>query len=190
MPRNASAVSERYEGIGHGTSFSSQQKTSFSAPSETLVKPTLVLPLGSETSDGIVIGIPTVCDACPSCQDLCDNHNCESCKSHRSAQLSEGLSERPKAMTICQVQRQCRQGRVLLVANRKVYDAAEVLKWHPGGSSSILNAVGRDSTEDLEFHKASGKGLWEKYVVCGLVKCKHAQYGYAKSPECNTCNIS
>lgn len=40
---------------------------------------------------------------------------------------------------------------------------------HPGGRRSILRHAGRDSTEDFDFHSASGRKEWDQYCI-GVVE--------------------
>jgi cytochrome b involved in lipid metabolism len=111
----------------------------------------------------------TVCDACPHCDDCCENSGCFSCN-----RKSVCMPCCPEATyTMCQVRRHNHEKSAWLVAGDRIYDATPFLKTHPGGSRSILRKAGgvADCSADMQFHSKSGVKMWKKAEVGKLVPC-------------------
>lgn len=70
-------------------------------------------------------------------------------------------------------------GRVLLIANNKVYDAQHYTLYnsHPGGSQAFQIAVDKyenneqDATTDFNFHSAAAKHQWDRHCI-GSLSCE------------------
>jgi cytochrome b involved in lipid metabolism len=129
---------------------------------------------------------PMECDACSVCDDVCENSNCNSCRSkaccvpkHYASSLHEGNKEQ-RYYTPCQIRRHNHAGSAWLVAGDTVYDATPYLSssTHPGGTESILKRAGgaQDCSRDLQFHSALGKRMFRKFEI-------------GKVRACQSCNI-
>lgn len=118
--------------------------------------------------------LPSVCDACPHCDDTCGNADCGRCavKLMRRRQTCCCITDE-REYTMCQVRRHGHESSAWLVAGDYIYDATEYIAKHPGGSTSILKKSGgaADCTEDFHFHSKSGQRLWEKYKVGRVKSC-------------------
>ncbi len=125
----------------------------------------------------------SVCDACPHCDDICGNYDCERCaskimKTRQHCCFVEQPMEEHE-YTMCQIRRHGHEASAWLVAGDWIYDATQYILRHPGGSSSILKKSGgaTDCTEDFHFHSKVGQRLWEKYKVGRVKPCpSHVQH--------------
>ena len=79
--------------------------------------------------------------------------------------------------TVNEVQKHNTVNDCWLIANNKIYNVTEFISKHPIGPDSILKKAGQICTQDYDFHKKSGRKIWEKYEI-----------GYVKSD--NNCIIS
>ncbi|KAK4482953.1 hypothetical protein RD792_010126 [Penstemon davidsonii] len=54
-----------------------------------------------------------------------------------------------------------------LLINGKVYDVTKFLEDHPGGDEVLVNATGKDATDDFEdvAHSATAKAMLEEFYV-------------------------
>jgi cytochrome b involved in lipid metabolism len=124
---------------------------------------------------------PVVCDACQVCQDVCDNAECQSCRSKaaRNSRLRSALTSREnkeeRFYTPCQIRRHNHAASAWLVAGDVIYDATPYLSTstHPGGSESILKRAGgaQDCSRDLQFHSALGKRMFKKFEIGRVRPC-------------------
>lgn len=136
------------------------------------------------------------CDACPFCNDTCENQSCRTCSGKRIAADAKNEAQRQlnvgssppcssyydgnrrynkdyRRYTICQVRRHNSKNSAWLVADGCIYDATAYIKWHPGGERSILRYSGgvKDCKEDLEFHSKNARRLWKKFQIGVLSQC-------------------
>lgn len=56
-----------------------------------------------------------------------------------------------------------------IVAHGIVYDPSQFITYHPAGSLPIINNLGSDCTVHYDFHRSTGKKIWEQYKV-GILK--------------------
>jgi cytochrome b involved in lipid metabolism len=83
-----------------------------------------------------------------------------------------GASKRFPRYSICQVQRLCRNGACLIMAEGNIYDATGFLDSHPAGAASIARKAGQDCTVDFGFHSVKArKGVWASLQIGTLVPC-------------------
>jgi len=123
------------------------------------------------------------CDACAGCADTCGDPDCRRCASKLSSVQSRtpilesiscmGASKRLPSYSMCQVQRLCKNGKCLLIAEGNVYDATGFLDSHPAGAASIARKVGQDCTVDFGFHSVKArKEIWSPLQIGKLVPCR------------------
>lgn len=59
-----------------------------------------------------------------------------------------------------------KKGRIILIANKRVYDVSEYIDSHPGSREAILrNMYNEDNKESYNFHSNNGQSLWEDYFI-------------------------
>jgi cytochrome b involved in lipid metabolism len=59
-----------------------------------------------------------------------------------------------------------KKGRIILIANKRVYDVSEYIDIHPGSREAILrNMYNEDNKESYNFHSNNGQSLWEDYFI-------------------------
>ena len=59
-----------------------------------------------------------------------------------------------------------KKGRIILIANKRVYDVTEYIDIHPGSREAILrNMYNEDNKESYNFHSNNGQSLWEDYFI-------------------------
>ena len=56
----------------------------------------------------------------------------------------------PRAITLAEVEQHVTYDDLWLVIDGKVYDVTEFMDDHPGGGEIMLNAAGKDGTDDFE----------------------------------------
>jgi cytochrome b involved in lipid metabolism len=125
---------------------------------------------------------PMECDACSVCDDVCDNSNCNSCRSKARCAARDCASsphegnKKQRYYTPCQIRRHNHAGSAWLVAGDTVYDATPYLSTsaHPGGTESILKRAGgaQDCSRDLQFHSALGKRMFRKFEIGKVRACQ------------------
>lgn len=52
-----------------------------------------------------------------------------------------------------------------IIANEKVYDVTDWLKYHPAGTDCILKKGGQDCTVDFYFHSKNAIAYWKQYQI-------------------------
>jgi len=114
------------------------------------------------------------CDACPLCQETCDDRECLSC-SDAPYLVPSGFGRCVPSYTLCQVRRHCHAGSAWIVAGDTVYDITTYLQQHPGGTQCLLKKAGgaSDCTVDLNFHSTRGRRVWKKYEIGKLRACSN-----------------
>ncbi len=55
-----------------------------------------------------------------------------------------------------------------VVAHGKVYDISDYVT-HPGGSQTLQQAKGTDSTIHYDFHTKAGRKVWEQYCIGKII---------------------
>jgi len=117
------------------------------------------------------------CDACPNCDDACDNLACELCYAKRSNNIAKiavkfGVQQQ-RRFTMCQIRRHNHAESAWLVAGDTVYDATCFLAAHPGGTESILRRAGgaKDCTMDIQFHGKRGRQAWKNCIIGKVKQC-------------------
>ena len=58
-----------------------------------------------------------------------------------------------------------KNGRLIVFRKSFVYDITDLLKYHPGGSSSLMKRKLTDCEKDYSFHSKDGKKSWKKYLI-------------------------
>lgn len=59
-----------------------------------------------------------------------------------------------------------KKGRIILIANKRVYDVSEYIDIHPGSREAILrNMYNEDNKDSYNFHSNNGQSLWEDYFI-------------------------
>ena len=118
------------------------------------------------------------CDACPNCDDACDNLACEHCYAKRNNNIAEtaskfGVQQQQQRFTMCQIRRHNHAESAWLVAGDTVYDATRYLAVHPGGRESILRRAGgvKDCTMDIQFHGKRGQQAWKNCIIGKVKQC-------------------
>lgn len=109
-----------------------------------------------------------------------ENHNC-------------WLHKNPKksaCFTVCQIRLHDTVDSAWLVAGKNVYDVTNYLPSHPGGVECILKYAGgkKDVTEDLHFHSARGRKLWDQYKI-GTVADSDSSSSWPDRIKHLLCNI-
>ncbi len=56
-------------------------------------------------------------------------------------------------------------GKLIIVANNKVYDVTDMLNRHPGGKFVIQTSVGKNCDKHYNMHSARARKLWIKYQI-------------------------
>ena len=79
--------------------------------------------------------------------------------------------------------------RVLIIANRLVYDVTDFVSRHPGEEKIIRSKCGggQDCTQDYNFHGAKSRKLWAKYRVA---KFKNDTDLLSKKTTIFTCDVA
>lgn len=141
------------------------------------------------------------CDACVYCIDIC-SAVCDLCLTKVETYMSGCMNDvswtipftkvartlpprsilddfrrlKPRRKTWCEVRRHGTLNDCWLIAHGKVYDATEVLRWHPAGSTCILERGGgkADCSIDFDYHSKDGQTLWMDEQIGQLVRCKGA----------------
>ena len=138
------------------------------------------------------------CDACPHCDDRCEEPSCSACNaddvvvchpaveadSNNNSSSSWPPCRKEKTLpyyTPCQIRRHNHEGSAWLVAGDTIYDATRFLDCHPGGVQSILRKAGgaADCTRDFEFHSRSAMRMIKKAAVGRVRPCNHGEAGNA-----------
>jgi len=70
-----------------------------------------------------------------------------------------------RVLTHKQFKTEVENGRKLILANSIVYDVEKILLTHPGGIESLNNHIGKECSEDYNFHTKNGKKSWNKLKV-------------------------
>jgi cytochrome b involved in lipid metabolism len=59
-----------------------------------------------------------------------------------------------------------KKGRIILIANKRVYDVTDYIDIHPGSRESILrNMYNKDNKDSYNFHSNNGQKIWEDYFI-------------------------
>jgi cytochrome b involved in lipid metabolism len=117
------------------------------------------------------------CDACPLCNDVCDNPHCRSCqeKSENATFVNKlhGQTTTTTTFTLCQVRRHNHAGSAWVVAGKNVYDVTSYLDRHPAGSACILSIAGGqcNAMSSLKRHKKYAQRKWEMFRIGTLKRC-------------------
>ena len=125
------------------------------------------------------------CDACPYCDDRCNEPACPACRDTNQetttveptclpcASSNKSRADDLPYYTRCQVRRHNHEGSAWLIAGDTIYDATSVLHRHPGGVDSILRRAGgaADCTRDFEFHSKSAMKRVKKLSVGKIRRC-------------------
>jgi len=53
----------------------------------------------------------------------------------------------------------------LILKGYKIYDVTEFIYQHPGGINSINKRIGKDCTEDFNWHSKGSQKMWGKYHI-------------------------
>lgn len=162
--------------------------------------------------------VSTGCNACPFCEDTCEDPFCRRCASKRERERQNVVSgearsqptdggffgfrpfegcSRPsgeKYYTRCQLKRHNNASSAWLLAGDTIYDATAYVMRHPGGSMSILKKSGgsHDCSEDMQFHSNRAVKVWKQKRVGKLRRCpgEGEQDGVVKRrPEEEQCTI-
>lgn len=81
------------------------------------------------------------------------------------------MGNNTSGITKKQVRKMCKDGRKLIIVDKKVYDVEEYINsWkHPAGSHILLKYIGYDCTYHLNFHSKNAKKMLKKYYIEDLV---------------------
>eukprot|EP00053_Salpingoeca_punica_P004986 m.52067 g.52067 ORF g.52067 m.52067 type:complete len:399 (-) comp13037_c0_seq1:545-1741(-) len=122
---------------------------------------------------------PSACDACPSCNDVCDDEHCTLCMAKREKNNLVKARCGRRTFTQCQIRRHNKNSDCWIVANGKIYNITQFLLFHPGGAECLLKKSGgvADCGPDFEFHSAQGKDLWKQFQIGSVVQCKSKDSG-------------
>mmetsp|Transcript_11789 Transcript_11789/g.20498 ORF Transcript_11789/g.20498 Transcript_11789/m.20498 type:complete len:127 (+) Transcript_11789:79-459(+) len=73
----------------------------------------------------------------------------------------------PKIFTLADLKQHAKRDDCFLAIHGKVYDVTKFLDEHPGGGEVVLDATGRDSTQDFEDvgHSQEARKMLDKYYV-------------------------
>lgn len=124
--------------------------------------------------------LPLGCDACPYCEDCCDDITCSECAAkplHHGKEVPQWPPcQTTRALpqyTRCQVRRHNHEGSAWIVAGENIYDVTESMHHHPGGTECLLRRAGgaRDCTRDFEFHSARAMKQVNRLLVGKLRPC-------------------
>ena len=55
--------------------------------------------------------------------------------------------------------------RLIVYRKSYIYDITDLLKSHPGGSSSLIKRQLQDCQNDYKFHSKIAKKCWKKYLI-------------------------
>lgn len=135
---------------------------------------------GSLDDDDAIETVPSTCDACPCCNDICNDNSCHACDvKKRRLSFFDCSCLHPREpelrlFTKCQVKRHNHKESAWLVAGDKIYDATQYLDCHPAGEASILRKSGGvvDVTRDFEFHSPSARKLFRSLEIGRIKPCK------------------
>lgn len=121
----------------------------------------------------------SACDACPCCNDICNDNACKGCQSKkRRLSFIDCSCLHPREpelrwFTRCQVKRHNTKDSAWLVAGDKIYNATPYLDCHPAGEASILRKSGGmvDVTRDFKFHSPSAQKLFRSLEIGRIKPC-------------------
>mmetsp|Transcript_1516 Transcript_1516/g.4777 ORF Transcript_1516/g.4777 Transcript_1516/m.4777 type:complete len:129 (+) Transcript_1516:192-578(+) len=73
----------------------------------------------------------------------------------------------PRSITLAEVEQHVTYDDLWLVIDGKVYDVTEFMDDHPGGGEIMLNAAGKDGTDDFEDvgHSPAAREQLKKYEI-------------------------
>ena len=76
-------------------------------------------------------------------------------------------SDAPRSITLAEVEQHVTHDDLWLVIDGKVYDVSEYMDDHPGGGEILLNAAGKDGTDDFEDvgHSADARARLKKLEI-------------------------
>lgn len=76
-------------------------------------------------------------------------------------------SDTPRSITLAEVEQHVTHDDLWLVIDGKVYDVSEYMDDHPGGGEILLNAAGKDGTDDFEDvgHSADARARLKKLEI-------------------------
>lgn len=133
------------------------------------------------------------CDACPYCDDCCEDEFCRRCRPNDVISDEEmcPTEGRIKYYTYCQVRRHNHEESAWLIVDGGVYDATSVLSWHPGGAKSILRNSGgtKNCIDDMNFHSKKAVKFWKSLKIGELRNCVGASVSHASysDDQCTIC---
>ena len=59
-----------------------------------------------------------------------------------------------------------KKGRIILIANKRVYDVSEYIDIHPGSREAITyNMYNLDNKDSYDFHSNNGQKIWDSYYI-------------------------
>ena len=56
-------------------------------------------------------------------------------------------------------------GKLIIVANHKVYDVTNMLNRHPGGKFVIRTSIGKNSDKHYSMHSERARKMWTLYQI-------------------------
>ena len=85
----------------------------------------------------------------------------------RTTHTEEMPSDTPRSITLAEVEQHVTHDDLWLVIDGKVYDVSEYMDDHPGGGEILLNAAGKDGTDDFEDvgHSADARARLKKLEI-------------------------
>ena len=114
-----------------------------------------------------------------SLQDETD-HGLETAQVCKLCRSPNCLSVKPRVgfYTEEQIQSHVRPDDCWITAHGNVYDVTRYIGKHPGGSRSILNFGGRDTTRHHDFHtQFTKKKIWVRYKIGKVAYCDASERG-------------
>ena len=59
-----------------------------------------------------------------------------------------------------------KNGKIILVSHKKVYDVTEYIDIHPGSREAITyNMYNQDNKDSYDFHSNNGQKIWDSYYI-------------------------
>lgn len=129
------------------------------------------------------------CNACPHCDDRCNNQNCRTCSTKRMQQkvnLIYPFQSDETYYTMCQVARHDHADSCWLLVGDTIYDATSYIAKHPGGKTSIIKKSGGkvDCSVDFDFHSKNARRMWKKYKVGKVYRCPSQSSAFGTDEQC------
>eukprot|EP00587_Corethron_hystrix_P010924 CAMPEP_0113317890 /NCGR_PEP_ID=MMETSP0010_2-20120614/12652_1 /TAXON_ID=216773 ORGANISM="Corethron hystrix, Strain 308" /NCGR_SAMPLE_ID=MMETSP0010_2 /ASSEMBLY_ACC=CAM_ASM_000155 /LENGTH=202 /DNA_ID=CAMNT_0000175031 /DNA_START=163 /DNA_END=771 /DNA_ORIENTATION=- /assembly_acc=CAM_ASM_000155 len=126
------------------------------------------------------------CDACPCCDDICDDPSCLACKRKCSNDRFASKSTKFRSISMCELRRHNKIDSAWLLVDGIIYNVTDYIKRHPGGTNSILKYTGgvKDCKDDMDFHSRKAMKLLKDLKIGKLSPCHGSS-----PPDFESCSI-